>query len=151
MKLRTKKQNAEPVAASIVGPAIRGRRHGVEFVDVPQPGMVITNGSVCGSVELLAGAYVKVSPTLRSSERAGYDSQAVRERLLAAGAVAVVVVPVVVPDSVEDVRRAAAPTVAPKLPEQHLRDWFDGVKGVDPTLVSRAMDEAAATVCEVGL
>jgi len=109
---------------------------------------------VVNSVGLLApsevkGAFVKVQPTVRSSERWSIDRKAVKERLLAAGARAVVVTPVVVPDSTEDVRDPARPPVALS-PEMHLAEWFGSVKA-EETLKSRAFDEAVNTLGAAGL
>lgn len=135
MKTRTKRVLSRPSEPN------------VQFLDVRQAGMVVIRGDEVGDVQ---GAYVKVAPTIRTSERATVDQKGVRERLLAAGAVAVVVVPVVVPDAVEP-RTEALGAQEGRSPERHLRDWFAGAKAAGPEIIEEALGEALATVAWVGL
>jgi hypothetical protein len=122
----------------------------VEFIDVVQSGMVITH-SFDDEPEVVSGAFVKVQPTIRASERSGVDSKAVRERLMAAGAAAVVVAPIVVPDSTKDLLDPARPLPVILSAEQHVRDWLEGVRGASILVLERALREALASVAEAGL
>ena len=122
----------------------------VRFIDVEQPGMVISRTfEDMGEHEDVQGAYVKVQPTIRSSERMAVDDKAIRERLLAAGAAAVVVAPIVVPDGKQAAMRPAGGAKALSS-EQHLRKWFEGVTAARK-VVERAVSEALASVSEAGL
>lgn len=142
MKVRTKRELTVPTrkASHAVGV--------VQFLDVAQPGMLILRGDEVGDV---AGAYVKVAPTIRTSERASVDQKAVKERLLAAGAVAVVVAPVVVPDAPEARTEALEADNEARSPEWYLRDWFGGAKAAEPEVIEAALVQAVATVGEAGL
>jgi hypothetical protein len=136
-------------------PKVRTKRAeltpGVTFIDIDQSGMVIMRGADHTAVEV-KGAFVKFQPTIRSSERASVDSKAVRDSLLAAGAAAVVVAPVVVPDSTEDVRNPARPIpgVSGRSAEQHLEEWLASVKAPDDVKLD-ALYEANASIDEAGL
>lgn len=131
------------------------------FINFDQPGMVVVRQSLGAESVLerdfleaagdVTGAYVKIAPTVRSSERWLVNSKAIRERILSAGAVAVVFAPVVVPDSISGQHRADQPPPMAKSPEAHLREWFDGVKGQSLSIVVEAMAEALASAGDAGL
>jgi hypothetical protein len=125
------------------------------FVDCEQPGMVLSarRDTAHGGIDLddAKGAYVKVAPTVRSSERSGIDTKAIRERLLAAGALAVVVAPIVVPDSMSDLSSPSSEPPRVLSPEQHLREWFAAVKGASSEQVRAALEQALVSVSEAGL
>lgn len=121
------------------------------FVEVPQAGMVITKTrgdeeKLLSEPESIRGAFVKIQPLLRRSERTGFDAQGVKSRLVAAGAAAVIVDPVVVPDSMADV---AVPleNQTPMGPKEHLEAWFASVQTAKK-LVSRALAEAMDSIDE---
>ena len=122
----------------------------VQFIDVRQAGMVVLRENDGEPLDV-EGAYVKVAPTVRTSERFTVDQKLVRERLLGAGAVAVVVAPVVVPDAPEARTEALGASDEARSPEWHLRDWFAGAKAADPEVIEEALGEALATVGAVGL
>lgn len=144
MKQRQKQQ--KPASSGKFVDVGSGSR--IEFVDVAQPGMRILKGIDEGVGKSVTGCYVKYAPIVKSSERASLDTKHVRERLLAAGATAVVVVPVVVPDSTVDMKRLEPRRVSA---EVHLREWFAGVKAVSPKLLESAVAEAVTTIGEAGL
>lgn len=135
------RQRQKPARESVSGTR-------VEFVDVAQPGMRILKGLDLGA-ESFAGCYVKVAPVVKSSERASLDTKLVRQQLLAAGATAVVVVPVVVPDSTADMKQPKPMRRVSS--EVHLKEWFDGVKAVAPKVLAEAFAEALTTIGEAGL
>lgn len=126
--------------------AVRSTAPGYRFIDVEQPGMVVVR--VVDGAGSVSGAYVKVAPTLRASERTFLDTKAVRQSLLDAGAVAVIVAPVVLPDGVEN--REQLPPAVIRTPEEHLRSWFDGVKA-EKGMVEMALNEALQSVRAAGL
>lgn len=84
------------------GTFVRERRF-VRFVEVPTAPLIKLEVDDGRSV---AGAFVKLAPRLRRSERASFDAAAAVRALAARGAVAVVVAPVIIPDDVE--RRPSA-------------------------------------------
>lgn len=97
----------------------------------------------------LKGAFIKYAPTVRASARKNIDARAIVRSLVDAGAAAVVVAPVVVPDGpVPDA--ANAPTVIVQKPVAHLRAWLDGVKATK-AVKERALEEALTSVQEAGL
>lgn len=98
--------------------------------------------------EGLPGAFVKVMPTVRASQRASVDSKAIRETFTNAGAYAVVVSPVIVPDGVPE-KASQAPSVVATA-ESQLRVWFAGVKA-EKGVIEAALQEALKTVGEAGL
>jgi hypothetical protein len=118
-----------------------------QFIDFDHPAMVILR-EIDGT-HIVSGAYVKFAPTVRASERAAIDAKAIRERLLAAGAVAVVVAPVIVPDSIKGRQQPDKPAVLDS--EMYLREWFALVRGLPQDVVELAMPEALASVREAGL
>lgn len=131
-------------------PAASSAARTIEFIDVAQAGMRVFSRGIDdeGIGKAVSGCYVKYAPIVKSSERSSLDTKLVRERLLAAGATAVVVVPVVVPDSTADMKRHAPRRVSA---EVHLREWFEGVKAVSPKLLESAIAEAVTTIGEAGL
>lgn len=133
----------------VLVPPTRQSEPNVQFLDVRQAGMVVLRENDGEPLDV-EGAYVKVAPTVRSSERFTLDQKLVRERLLSAGAVAVVVAPVVVPD-VTEARTEALGAQETRSPERHLRDWFAGAKAAEPEVIEEALGEALATVGAVGL
>lgn len=98
-------------------------------VDVPTSKLVQIETWPADDVEV-RGAIVKLTPTIRSSEREGFDGNAAKKALLARGAVAVLVLPRTVADAVvpkkrdQAVRQAAAPHDA-------INAWFDAAVGLD--------------------
>jgi hypothetical protein len=141
---RTKQESEPPVALSGRASLPRGSVH---FLDVPQAGMVVLRENDGERLDV-EGAYVKVSPTVRTSERFTIDQKLVRTRLLDAGAVAVIVAPVVLPDGVEN--REQLPPAVIRTPEEHLRSWFAGVKA-EKGMVEMALNEALQSVRAAGL
>lgn len=98
--------------------------------------------------EGVGGAYIKYMPTVRASERANVDTKAIRQRFIDAGAIAVVVAPVIVPDGTPE--KAAQSPRAVVSAEQHLKAWFVGVKA-DKRIIEQALQDALITVGEAGL
>lgn len=117
-------------------------------VDVPQPRMIVVRDmSQLTTLGTVKGAYIKIAPQIRVSERSQFDSKAVREELLAAGAVAVVVAPTVVPDE----RRQTSDKPQPIMtPETLIREWFEGVK-LPAAVKKAAIEEALTSVRDAGL
>lgn len=123
------------------------------FVDCPQsPMQVMREVGDIDQAELnageLKGAFIKVCPTVRASERQSIDARAIVQRLRNAGAAAVVVAPIVVPDGVVAAKNSPKPIV--QKPDAHLRAWLDGVK-TTKTIKDRALEEALTSVQEAGL
>ena len=81
-----------------------------------------------GAAPEVEGAIVKVTPTLRASQRETFDKKAVEEELLESGARAVLVLPKVVPDELTDKGRSEV--VEATRPEDAIRAWFTETKGV---------------------
>jgi hypothetical protein len=78
--------------------------------------------------EGVKGAIVKVSPTLRASERDTFDGSKLAAELRQAGAIAVQLAPVTIPDTVSQESRrtvAAAPS-----PEEAVHAFFQEMRGV---------------------
>jgi hypothetical protein len=119
----------------------------VQFVEWDHAAMQVVQGFNDVLEEQFQGAYVKYAPTIRASERAAVDARGVREKLMAAGAVAVVIAPIVVPDvPVAPLETQWKPTSA----EDHVRQWFGDVKA-PKQLIAEAVAEALATIGEAGL
>lgn len=121
------------------------------LISIPDSAMVIVRDleKELGG-DQLNGAYVKVQPTLRASERASFDIKAIRTRLLAAGAVAVVSAPVVLPDARDGVLEADKAPTQHVTPEQHLRAWFE-TASASRKVVDKALKEALDSVHGAGL
>lgn len=143
-RTRTRKAVTKPPAAPI--------EPVVKHVDISQPPMFVVRS--LEAMELLlktpsriAGSYVKVAPTIRASERTAFDSAAIRASFVAAGAIAVVVAPSVVPDAHRPTAKVAPVTVSA---EQHLRNWFADTK-MPRELRERALEEAIGSAHEAGL
>lgn len=96
----------------------------------------------------LSGVYVKLMPTIRASQRQSVDTKAIRDKYTQAGAIAVVIAPVVVPDGVQDNEPEKLKHVS--TPEMYLRAWFAGVKAPKGT-IEEAIQEAMKTIDEAGL
>lgn len=86
----------------------------------------------------VAGAYVKVAPSLRPSEREGLDLPALRRSLEERGALGVVWEPRALPES----RTESAPIPEAVDPREAIRGWFERQAGVDD-----ATREAALELC----
>lgn len=89
------------------------------------------------------GAFVKLRPVLRASERASWDGGAMASRLREHGARGVVLAPVVVPDEgrLSEVARADSPTAA-------VEAWFASMPGVDPEDRDAARETALRYLAE---
>ena len=120
----------------------------VRFVDRPDSNMLVVRDlSELAGVEP-RGAYIKVMPTIRASERSGLDAAGIKQRLLERGATAVVVTPIVVPDRAPS---AASPERRRRTAQQWLSGWFEKVHGVDPKVAEVALSEAVESANEAGL
>lgn len=89
-----------------------------EFGDITEEGMGVAESRV-------AGAFVKVSTSLRPSEREAFDGQALKARLRAAGARAVLLA--VQPVAEGPDAEAKAEVVAALRPEDAIAAWFAGL------------------------
>lgn len=142
-----KSKKAAPRAAKAPG--------AVEFVERPDAAMLVLRAP---AVEVFSdheasefrGAYVKVMPTLRSSERSHFDAASVSAKLRELGATAVVIAPVIVPDGVAQ-RPEAPAEQRPRSAQQWLEQWFDNLTGAAPSLADAAETEALASAEEAGL
>jgi hypothetical protein len=92
----------------------------LRFVELPTASLIKLERDDGRNVE---GAFVKLTPRLRRSERAAFDASAATKALLGRGAVAVTVAPVLLPDEVgrpvvvgESHRRVDA--------REEVRTWF---------------------------
>jgi hypothetical protein len=166
MRVRTKRTAAEPVEHVFnVEKASKGEepwstrpsreRENKDaiavFVECPQsPMRVMRDVSELENLEgELKGAFVKVAPTVRASQRSSIDARAIVKTLTDAGAAAVVVAPIIVPDvAVKDVPKDRKAAV--QKPEVHLRAWLDAVKATK-AIKDSALQEALTSVQEAGL
>jgi hypothetical protein len=111
----------------------------VRFVEVPTTPLVQVE-RVDGEHPDVKGAIVKVAPTIRSSERETFDGARVMAKLREAGALAVQLAPVTLPDTVApEARRQVARAQSP---EDAIRAFFAEFKGVPEE--ERAEAEALA-------
>lgn len=146
MKPRVRSQIAAQTAQS------SSKARHILQLDFAQTGMIILDSldheeRSLNLADTIGGAYVKVQPTVRASERGTIDKKAIRERLLARGACAVVVDPIVIPDV-----RLQSPEKKRGIvtSEAHLREWFANAAGARK-VVDKALKEALMTVTEAGL
>jgi len=138
MKARTRVKKPIPM---LIGATVR-------FVGRPDAGMLVIREPAEVDTADVCGAYVKFMPTIRVSERASLDSTGIAARLRERGAIAVVVVPVVIADrgpSKADEKRVH------KSAEQWISAWLDAVRGVEREVALRALAEAMASADEAGL
>lgn len=77
----------------------------------------------------VAGAYVKVAPTIRASEREAFDATRVVESLRGRGARAVLVAPTVVADARVETKRAEK-VVSASSARDATRAWFEQLAGL---------------------
>lgn len=73
------------------------------------------------------GAFVKISPVIKSSKRADFDAVSVREACIACGAVAVIVSPKIVADSA--IESSSAIAKAPTT-RAAVEAWFAEIRGL---------------------
>jgi hypothetical protein len=85
----------------------------------------------------VAGAYVKLAPALRPSERAAFDGARIREELLGRGALAVRIAPRPLPES-----STTATTETPVVVDtrEMMRTWIDRQVGVSEHVRTRALE-----------
>lgn len=154
MKLRQKKalEGLHPVSErveQIVMPGVDTRLCQVAFVDVTQAGMFVApDGIQLVQKHDVRGSFIKIIPTVKASNRDSVDRKSIRSGLLEAGATAVLVDPVFVPDSIA---RSQTGTRSVSIrPEQYLKTWFQDNK-VQSKLAEAALEEAMRSVGEAGL
>lgn len=118
----------------------------IRFIEVEQPAMVIaeTVDRACD----VSGAYVKAQPTIHASERAGLNASAIRKHYLEAGAVAVVIAPIVLPDA----RSKSLVTERGKWvsAEERIKRFFQNVQA-SRKVIDAAIAEAIASTNEAGI
>lgn len=125
------------------------------FVEFPQAGMVVVRttdeqNALLEDLERAHGAYVKVMPRIFASERSSVDASAVKRALVAGGALAVVVAPVVVPDATKGRTKADNDLPTKISPERYLKDWLAKAKAM-PDVLEAALDDAMSTCGAAGL
>lgn len=91
------------------------------------------------------GAIVKVSPTLRASERDGFDGAKLAAELREAGARAVQLAPVIIPET--SAPRAQSQVARVTSPAEVVRTYFEELRGV-PEEDKRAAVELAVQLVE---
>jgi hypothetical protein len=130
---------------------LRQKRTGLRFVDCSQASMIVLRdlerAKDFASGKDAKGAYVKVAPTIRAHERQSFDSKAIRDALLEAGALAVIIAPIVVPEVAAARKHEPVSQVRP---EEYLKQWFAVAKSAKE-LGPDAMAEALQTLGEAGL
>lgn len=126
------------------------RAYKLEFVDLPSAALTVArtddeqDALLCVDV---AGTYVKLQPTLRASERAAFDDKKIRGLLEKAGAAAVVMAPIVVPDAVD---AAALPDSTQHSPREHIESYLSQVKA-NKAVIAAAIEEAMSSLADSGL
>lgn len=102
-------------------------RASVSFVSVPTTPLLQLEAAV-PPLDGVRGAIVKVSPTLRASEREGFHGAQVAARLRGAGARAVQLAPVIIPEV--GAPRVQGQAVRAKYPAEAVRSHFEELRGV---------------------
>lgn len=98
--------------------------------------------------QTVSGAFVKVMPVLRRSERDGFIDADARRRVLAAGARACVIRPVIVPDVVAK----SAPERARLNPRDELRRWVaEHMLAARDEMLDALLTHCDGILSEVGL
>lgn len=120
MRRRTK-----PTATSVHPGGLA--RASVSFVSVPTTPLLQLEVAVPSS-EGVRGAIVKVAPTLRASERDGFHGAQVAARLREAGARAVQLAPVIIPEV--GAPRAQGQAARATFPAEVVRSYFEELRGV---------------------
>jgi hypothetical protein len=115
----------------------------LRFVELPTAPLIKLERDDGRCVE---GAFVKLAPRLRRSERAAFDASAATKALLGRGAVAVAIAPVLLPDEVARVEVGAAPRRVDARDE--IRSWFGSELGDEP---ASAMQGCMQILDQVGL
>jgi hypothetical protein len=131
-----------------MAPRTKQRKPTVRFVRVPTGSLLkleIDDGK-----RRFDGAFVKLTPRLRRSERASFDAAAAVKSILDRGAVAAVAVPVTIPDSgaIPEAKADRAQHTDPRLA---VRTWFyeAGIPESEESLA--AIDACLRILDEVGL
>jgi len=138
---------AERILAGAPRSAPRARGFQVEHVSMDTPDLVQIDTWIVGGTpepeELppVRGAFVKLAPTIRSSDRAAFDAGAVKQVLMGAGARGVIVAPKVVAD-VSVRRERAEEKREQRSADEHVAAWFDAAQGL-----SEEESRAARALC----
>jgi len=131
-----------------MAPRTKQRKPKVRFVGVPTVSLLKLESD--DGKRRFDGAFVKLAPKLRRSERAGFDAAAAVRSLLERGAVAAVAVPVTIPDAgaVPEAKEERAQHTDPRLA---VRTWFyeSGIPESPESLA--ALDGCLRILDEVGL
>jgi hypothetical protein len=131
--------------------AIRPKRTGSKrFVVVETwPLRQLTHEQALAATEKdVARAIVKVTAELRPSERESFDGAAIKARLIALGAVAVVLAPKTIPEAPKEVD----PIARAETPQAAIDRWFDGLPAnVDAADRERARELAHQLVARAEL
>lgn len=98
----------------------------IRFIDVPTAELLVLEDAEEWTPEEVRDRFVKVAPRIAVSEREAFDGPAIAARIRAAGARAVVLAPVMVPE----VRRVAPEKVAGRTPREAVAAWFDEQKTI---------------------
>lgn len=115
----------------------------LRFVELPTAPLIKLERDDGRSVE---GAFVKLAPRLRRSERAAFDAVAATKALLERGAVAVVIAPVLLPDEVARVETDMTPRRVDARTE--VRAWFGDEPSEENTF---ALEGCMQILDQVGL
>lgn len=118
------------------------------FIEIPDAALILVRELAEAHTDV-TGAFIKVQPTIRASERSTLDVKLIRQRYLDAGAAAVVVTPIVIPDSRQGVL-APVSALERHTPEEYLRAWFENAMA-SPEVIERAIADALGSMSEAGL
>jgi hypothetical protein len=133
----------DPETPNAKRPATAAHFEGVRLFEVPTTPLVQIDRWPMPAGLDVRGALVKLSPVIKSSERAGFDAASAKRELLAAGALAVSLAPKVVPDGIVTSRRDAAIRRA-AAPHDAISAWFETAAGLDAGQRAAATDAALA-------
>lgn len=127
MKVRRKRKPA-PVVLVAEGP--EEILEGVRFVEVPTAELVVVDevdlSGKYTDVGMFRDRFVKVAPRIAAADRDAFDGSAIVATIRAAGARAVLLAPVIVPE----VRRVAPEKVARRTPREAVAAWFGEQKAI---------------------
>lgn len=124
------------------------------FHDVETAGLVVINEMDLQDSEFpfvksgtLRDRFVKVAPRIPVAERDAFDGPAIAAAIRAAGARAVILAPVMVPE----IRRVEPEQIVKRTPRETVQAWFDEQKAIDALSRAAALELVFGYMDEEGL